>query len=125
MKRKRRNRRKTRKLQAQVRVSAVLASVLVPVFVTSFIWLMTGVRCEALGKKINMLEMQKEGLRKAHESEQDRWANLMAPTSFHQILRQHGLVMLRPDERQVVRISGSTGTSVATTSGRRNRAYYE
>lgn len=125
MKRKRRNRRKTRKLRANVRVPAVLASILVPAFVISLMWIMAGVRCEALGREIRTLESRKDQLAKQLENEQNRWANLTAPSSFRQVLHQHGLVMSRPDERSVVRISGSMGTSVAKARHSRNWAYYE
>lgn len=125
MKRKRRNRRKSRKLQASVRVPAALASILVPAFVIALMWIMAGVRCDALGRKIRSLESRKDQLAKQLENEQNRWANLTTPSSFQEILRQHGLVMSRPEERNIVRISGSRGTSVARAAASRNWAYYE
>lgn len=125
MKRKRRNRRKTSKLHANVRVPAVLASILVPAFVIALMWIMAVAHCGDLGNKIKALEVHKDQLVKQLESEQNRWSNLTAPSSFQQILRQHGLVMRRPDEHRIVRISGSMGTRVAKMSASRNWAYYE
>lgn len=125
MKRKRRNRRKTRKLEVHVRVPALLATILVPAFVISLVWIMAGVRCDALGTKIRALESHKDLLAKQLENEQNRWSNLTAPSSFQQILRQHGLVMSRPDEQGIVRVSGSEGTSVATAEPPHGWGYYE
>ena len=125
MKRKRRNRRKTRKLQATVRVPALLSVILVPTFVISLVWILAGDRCEALGREIRVLEAQKDLLSKQLENEQNRWANLTAPSSFRQVLSQHGLVMSRPDERSVVRIQGSVGMSVVRATSSQNAAYYE
>lgn len=125
MKRKRRNRRKSRKLQATFRVPGLLASILVPGFVFCIIWLMTGVRCDALGLKIRASESRIDLRRKQAESEQDRWANLMSPSSFRQILISHDLDMHRPDERAVVRVTNSEGTRVASVSPSQNRAHYE
>ncbi len=124
VKRKRKNKRKSTKVEVNFHVPAFLAIILIPTLIIGVMWIMAGVRCNALGRKIYVLEKQREEYVKQRENEQNRWANLTAPASFQKILKDHGLEMSRPDENNIVRVSNSGDTRVAFNDSKK-WAFYE
>jgi hypothetical protein len=101
---KKRQKRKNRKAEARIPFPNLLAAVLVCVAASglSYVWLCA--RCNALGNEIKELEKQRRVVRQRAVSEQDRWAQMLAPANLERALKHHQLAMKLPDERQIVRI---------------------
>lgn len=99
-------RRATRNRKAEVNVPfpVMLANVLVLMAVVGLCYVWLCARCEQLGQEIKQLEIQQVQTRRQLISEEQRWAARLAPANFERILRQHGLAMSMPDERQIVRV---------------------
>jgi hypothetical protein len=72
----------------------------------SYLWL--GGRCDALGRRIKLLEEQKEDLHRRVVAEQVKWSNAKSPAQIEQLLKRHRLVMSWPDEARVIRIRRPT-----------------
>jgi len=99
----------------------LLANILVfiAVFGLSYVWLCA--RCDTLGREIKRLETVRRSARVRMINEQDRWSNLRAPANFERALKRHHLVMMLPDERQIVRVRHG-GISSAMTLAYAGRA---
>ncbi|MCX6996740.1 MAG: hypothetical protein NTV49_06565 [Kiritimatiellaeota bacterium] len=68
----------------------------------SYLWM--GGRCDALGRRIKLLEEQKDDLHRRVVAEQVKWSNAKSPSHIEQLLQRHRLVMSWPDEACVIRI---------------------
>ena len=98
------NRKKTKKNQVQVPFPVVLANVLVLVAVLglSYMWLCS--RCDALGREIKSKEVELTAAQKRLVNEQDRWSSITSPLNLQRAIRKHGLDMVMPREKQVVKV---------------------
>lgn len=80
-----------------------------------FAWLWLTNRCEALATRIRELEQQKLALRRQVAAEEFKWSTLTTYENMMKLLRQHGIEMDWPSERQIVRVrrSGAGSTQMA------------
>jgi len=123
---KRKNRRRSRRIPAHAVFPSLLAGLLIPAMVLALCYLWAGTRCEVLGREIQQLEARRMELGKRLAVEQNRWANLLSPVGFEQLLRRHGLQMSRPGEDRVVRITTAYGqTQLARVEPLGRRVFYE
>jgi hypothetical protein len=99
-----RSRKKTKKNQVQVPFPVVLANVLVLVAVLglSYMWLSS--RCDALGREIKNQEAELAAAQKRLVNEQDRWSSITSPLNLQRAIRKHGLDMVMPREKQVMKV---------------------
>jgi len=105
-----RNRRKN-KLRVRSRkpgVHSIFPGTLFGVLVTMAIFAMGYLylcgRCDALGKKINQLEKNRDNLRREIVNEEFKWSNMTSPESMEKLLKKHDLIMTWPSEDSVVRL---------------------
>jgi len=105
-----RNRRKN-KMRVQARKQGVrgifpgtLFGVLITLALFAFSYLYLCGRCDALGKKINQLEKQREELRREIVNEEFKWSNMTSPKKMEELLQKHQLNMIWPSEDSVVRL---------------------
>ncbi len=115
------NRKKTKKNQVQVPFPVVLANVLVLVAVLglSYMWLCS--RCDALGREIKNKEAELAAAQKRLVNEQDRWSSITSPLNLQRAIRKHGLDMVMPQEKQVVKVGRwdwNASTTAATADAR-------
>ena len=87
----------------------------------SYLWM--GGRCDALGRRIKLLEEQKEALRRRVVAEQVKWSNAKAPSHIEQLLQRHRLVMSWPDEARVIRIRRPSEEPVSAEAPAAKRQY--
>ncbi len=70
-----------------------------------YLWL--GSRCEALGKDIKNLETEQVSLEQAHRAAHCKWDQITSAVHMDRALRRHGIVLLWPDNSQIIRIDES------------------
>lgn len=114
-------RRRNRNYRKHTRTSpapALVALGLLAVLGLAFGWLWLNTRCDLLAGRIKELEQQKNVLRRRVVSEELNWSNLTTYENMMKLLKQHGIEMDWPRERQIVRIrrapnSGASDPAVA------------
>lgn len=74
----------------------------VPILALLYLWL--GDRCEAVGRKIQELDVEYKALQKECLYEESRWIRTKSPQEITAALQRHRLNMVWPSERQIVRI---------------------
>jgi hypothetical protein len=117
---KKKQKRKNSKAEVRIPFPNLLAMVLVCVAASglSYVWLCA--RCDTLGSEIKRLEHERRTVRQQAIGEQDRWANMLAPSNFERALKHHRLAMSLPDERQIVRVRRGNGSAALTLASSRN-----
>ncbi len=120
--RRKKSRRKTKKNQVQVPFPVVLANVLVLVAVLglSYMWLCS--RCDALGREIKNKEAELAKAQKRLVNEQDRWSGLTSPLNLQRAIRERGLNMEMPSQKQVVKVGRWDASSTAAMADARLRS---
>jgi len=115
------SRKKTKKNQVQVPFPVVLANVLVLVAVLglSYMWLCS--RCDALGREIKNKEAELAKAQKRLVNEQDRWSSITSPLNLQRAIRKHGLDMVMPEEKQVVKVGRWDASATAAMADARLR----
>jgi len=100
-----RKKRKTKKAQVQVPFPVLIANIVIVVMVLglSYMWLCA--RCDSLGKEIKRKESQLTASAKRLANEQDKWSLLTSPGNLERTIRAHRLMMIMPQEKQIVRVS--------------------
>lgn len=78
-----------------------------------YVWL--GCRCEALGRELKALEIEKAALDKKHMNERLRWTCTKSPQNIEKSLAKHNIVMTWPRRDQVVRLSDVPTSPTAFT----------
>lgn len=72
-----------------------------------YVWLDT--HGQALGAHIKRLESQRLELNKAYAHELSKWEKLKSPASIERALARNRLVMIAPDDKNVVRLRSRSG----------------
>jgi len=111
---KKKQKKKSRKAEVRIPFPNVLAMVLVCVAASglSYVWLCA--QCNTLGDEIKRLESVRQKASQQMVTEQSRWENMQAPANFARALKQHGLAMTLPGERQIVRVRRRSGSQALT-----------
>jgi len=94
------NKKKTMTAASIVPIPLVAAAVVVAAAGLGYIGV--GLRCEAIGKELKALEVQKAALVKQCVNDEYKWARMKAPASMEQALERHGIEMKWPRRNQVV-----------------------
>jgi hypothetical protein len=81
-----------------------LAAILLMVAILSLSYLWICSRCDALGKRIGVLEKEVVLVRERRFNEECKWAKMKTPRNIEAKLRRHGLVMTWPSQDRVVHI---------------------
>lgn len=81
-----------------------LASVLFIVTVLSLAYLWLHGQCEALGARIQELEVEKERVHNRLLNEEYKWSNMQSLPNIRKALERHRIVMSWPDENRIIRI---------------------
>lgn len=68
----------------------------------AYVWL--DAKGQALGARINQLEQQAAEVQKMYDNELSKWQALKSPSSIEKELNQHQLVMIWPDENNIIRV---------------------
>jgi hypothetical protein len=74
-------------------------------------WLWLDNRCDQLGMRLKELEQEKAALRRRVTNEEFKWSSLTTYESMMKLLKQHGIEMDWPRERQIVRIRRAAGAA--------------
>ena len=116
-------RRRNRNYRKKARTSPVSGPLVLSLLVImglAFGWLWLNNRCELLGTRIKELEQEKAALRRRVANEQFKWSSLTTYESMMKLLKEHGIEMDWPRERQIVRIRRAAGEDDPETAFARN-----
>jgi hypothetical protein len=77
--------------------------VVIAALAMGYVWL--GVRCEALGKDLKKIELEKAELNKRCLNEEYNWTRMKSPQNLDKALARFGIVMTWPRPDQIVRLT--------------------
>lgn len=100
--------RTTKKNRKRTQQKTSLGPIAAPIIViASMVVVIIGLnsRYEALGAEVAQLEMQRRQLLQDLGRAESRWARLMFPHHIEAALKRHGIEMIWPDDRLIVRVS--------------------
>ena len=97
----RRNRKKNLQSQA-LPVPFEGAVALFALLALAYVWLVC--RGQALGDELLALEQKRDALSLQHQQELFKWTRMKSPQNLERALREHGIAMNWPANRQVVRL---------------------
>lgn len=107
------SRRRNRNFRKRARANPASRALLVLVLGAlgaGFTWLWLQNRCEHLSARIKALEQEKAALRRRIVNEEFKWSSLTTYENMMKLLREHGIEMNWPSERQIVRVRRAAGS---------------
>ncbi|MCS6771133.1 MAG: hypothetical protein NZ740_03815 [Kiritimatiellae bacterium] len=112
-----RKRRNFRKRARGARAPRLLLTAVFLAIGLGFLWLWIHTQCERLSQQIRALEQEKTALRRRIVNEEFRWSSLTTYENMMKLLKEHGIEMNWPTERQIVRVrraaSSEDGSALA------------